>query len=311
MNYSYIKTDGEILQLIKNWKVQNIQQIAMDFECESNLHCYGEHLCLVQIYDGNNFFLVDTLEKNVTNTGLKALLESKDIQKIWFDCSFDANLLWKKHKIKICNVYDLFREATTLGIKGGLSFMVQKYVLQSEENQVKKEEANFKEKTSKKKFQQANWMKRPISPEQIEYALSDVKHLFELKKILDNMAKERNLLDEIIKGMEILPHLKTSKKPGYLKLPGYKRMNYQQKTYARYFFEVWDNTAKIYNWPPFWVLNKYVITDFAKKIPYESMEKLFFQRNKSGERKKTDEQEKRLLQNLILAKEKADKEINK
>ena len=41
------------------------------------------------------------------------------------------------------------------------------------------------------------------------------------------------------------------------------------------------------------------------------MEKLFFQRNKSGERKKTDEQEKRLLQNLILAKEKADKEINK
>lgn len=313
MNYSYIRTDEEIFQLMEKWKAENINQVAMDFECESNLHCYGEHLCLVQVFDGKDFFLIDPLEKTITNRGLKALLESKNLQKIWFDCSFDGNLLWKKHKVKIFNVYDLFREATALGISGGLSSLVQKYVLQPEGEKEAKVGSGESVKGSKKRFQQANWMKRPINCEQIEYALSDVKHLFSLKKVLDNMAKEKNLLESITQGMKTLPHLKTSNKPGYLKLPGYKRMNFQQKVYARHFFEVWDNTAKAFNWPPFWVMSKYVITDFAKKIPLEniSLQNLFVQRDKSGERKKTVEQENQLLQDLILAKERAEKEINK
>ena len=44
---------------------------------------------------------------------------------------------------------------------------------------------------SKKKYQTANWMRRPIPPAQIEYALSDVKYLFDLKEsLLSEMASK-------------------------------------------------------------------------------------------------------------------------
>jgi ribonuclease D len=34
---------------------QGINTIAMDFEGEINLHIYGEHLCLIQVFDSIPF----------------------------------------------------------------------------------------------------------------------------------------------------------------------------------------------------------------------------------------------------------------
>ena len=61
MNYTLLNSDDEIKNLLARWEQNNIQQIAMDFEGEFNLHCYGEHLCLIQIFDGSDFYLVDTI----------------------------------------------------------------------------------------------------------------------------------------------------------------------------------------------------------------------------------------------------------
>ena len=144
MNYLSIDSDEQIIKLLEQWKINGTQQVAMDFEGEFNLHCYGEHLCLIQIFDGQNFYLIDPLSadelaseknaknlgkpfvpfansstrNNVTENGLRLLLESPQIEKIWFDCASDGELVWKKFGIRLTRVYDLFKLARVLGLVG-------------------------------------------------------------------------------------------------------------------------------------------------------------------------------------------------
>ena len=103
--YTILKNDNEVYNLLKKWKVSNCNLIGVDFEGEFNLHVYGEHLCLIQIFDNTDFYIIDPFL--VSKDALKAFLESDWLQKIWFDCSSDGNLVWKNYKIKIKNIFDV------------------------------------------------------------------------------------------------------------------------------------------------------------------------------------------------------------
>ena len=46
MNYTLIDNSADLEKYIAAWNV--LDRIAVDFECEFNLHIYGEHLCLIQ-----------------------------------------------------------------------------------------------------------------------------------------------------------------------------------------------------------------------------------------------------------------------
>ena len=70
--YSTIDSDKKLSQLIQSWKQREISSIAMDFEGEFNLHIYGEHLCLIQIFDGQEYFLIDPFK--VSKEALKSFL---------------------------------------------------------------------------------------------------------------------------------------------------------------------------------------------------------------------------------------------
>ena len=52
------------------------------------------------------------------------------------------------------------------------------------------------EPKAKKKFQQYNWMRRPIQKDALEYALEDVRYLFDLKTALLKELGALDLLDE-------------------------------------------------------------------------------------------------------------------
>ena len=64
MNYEYIDSDEKIEKAVKRF--EKLERIAVDFECEFNLHIYGEHLCLIQIFDGLSYYLIDPRSEGVT-----------------------------------------------------------------------------------------------------------------------------------------------------------------------------------------------------------------------------------------------------
>jgi ribonuclease D len=257
-SYSWIDSDEALNKLLDNWENCGVASIAVDFEGEFNLHIYGEHLCLVQIYDGKDFYLIDPFL--VSSEGLKRLFENPKLEKLWFACSSDANLLWKKYKICLTGVYDLAVEQEILGLKGNLVSLEAMFNL------------NNSQETNKKKNQKSNWLIRPLPQEQIEYALSDVAYLFEIRKNLDIMANEAGKMNDVLAAMKNAVTIKTEYVPGYTKLPGYKRMKEDQKIRVKYLFLAREKLAEDLNKPPFQVLDKHVLTDLsAKKMLTQGM----------------------------------------
>ena len=288
-SYFWIDSEGALNDLLDDWEKRKISSIAVDFEGEFNLHIYGEHLCLVQIYDGKDFYLIDPF--TVSQVQLKRLFENPKLEKLWFACSSDANLLWKKYKIKLTGVYDLAIEQEILGLSGNLVALEAMFNL------------NNPEKTNKKKNQKSNWLIRPLPPEQIEYALSDVAYLFEIRRNLDEIAIEKGLMKAVTAAMKNAVTIKTEYVPGYTKLPGYKRMKNDQKIRVKHLFLAREKLAEDLNKPPFQVLDKHVLTDLsAKKMLTQGMlYNLINNKNISIK--------KRLINLLLKAQQEANTEI--
>ena len=62
MEYTHIKTKKALRSYVKTFEDTKNAVIALDIEAELNRHVYGETLCLVQIYDGEDTVLIDPLD---------------------------------------------------------------------------------------------------------------------------------------------------------------------------------------------------------------------------------------------------------
>ncbi|MGH0051946.1 MAG: HRDC domain-containing protein, partial [Sphaerochaetaceae bacterium] len=105
LNYTIVDSDSAFAALLTSWRTCGVQLVAMDFEGEFNLHIYGEHLCLIQLFDGNSYYLVDPF--TVSQESLKGFLEDAALQKIMFDCASDSALVRKQYGIIMEGVYDI------------------------------------------------------------------------------------------------------------------------------------------------------------------------------------------------------------
>ncbi len=66
-----------------------------------------------------------------------------------------------------------------------------------------------------------NWLKRPLRPEQIQYALSDVEHLFTLKDLLIAAVAEKGLQTKVAEQMQVWVRVKVlTNQAGPSSLPG-------------------------------------------------------------------------------------------
>jgi len=236
IKYQYIKTDSEIRKFRNNLYSKGIKTLAMDFEGEFSLHHYGEALCLIQIFDGKDSFIIDPL--NVSPSELKKLLETRDIVKIFYDAQSDKALVFKKYNIEILSILDLADMVWILeGQARGLDAMIQKYLQVT--------------LSQKKKFQKHNWTVRPVKDEALEYALQDVQFLFQLKDSLLKSITEKGLLESYIQRLVMKDNkVSINPVPGVKRKKEYKRLSKDQKLIFDRIYDVRDKHAEKLNWPP-------------------------------------------------------------
>ena len=255
MHYTLLDSDIKIKDAVDHFI--NLERIAVDFEGEFNLHIYGEHLCLIQIFDGKDFFIIDPRSKEVSEKGL-SLFFSSSVKKVWFDSLSDASLVYKKYGMRIENVYDIKILGMVLGFTGNLLAMEEKYL-------------GINKDVSKKKNQQSNWLIRPLSDSQIEYALEDVAHLLDLEDVLDSLVSAAGLDKKASALMRKAAAIKKSE-PGWKKIGNWKMLSFEEKVYTKHLFIARDNIARRFNVPAVRVMNKHLITEFAKKRPSSEKE---------------------------------------
>ena len=256
--YSLIDSDTKLNNTIKSWKEKGISSLSMDFEGEFNLHIYGEHLCLIQLFDGSDFFLIDPFK--VSPEALKQFLENSELEKIMFDCASDSALVRKEFNIQMEQVFDIRVLALALGYTGNLTGLIELHLGEQEE----------KSNGSKKKNQMTNWLIRPLKEDQIQYALGDVAFLFALKTILQEKIAEKGLDEEVAQSMVNIAKPKGPDKPGWTKFSSWKYMNKEEKTYLKHFFIARDTLARKYNVPAVRILEKHILLEMAKQIPSSS-----------------------------------------
>jgi len=242
VTYEYIDTEEKFEGFVQALKAHGTDCVAFDIEGESNLHQYGESLCLIQVYDGQHAVIIDPYK--VPIKPIQEFLENRSILKIMFDAAGDRAFLYKNCGIDPLSILDLQAAAILLDY--------EKRDLTS----VLKQALGFDSGRSKKRFQKYNWCKRPIDPEAIDYALGDVIHLFDLRERLLADIVGNGLLDQfILKNIQSQnkPHI-YDKKPTLFRSGKYKALNGPQQRVFKALYDIREKYAKHVNLPPNTVL---------------------------------------------------------
>lgn len=260
--YSLISSDNDLLEYRKYLDHNNIGIVSMDFEGEYNLHMYGEKLCLIQIYDGNKYFVIDPF--GISKEELAKILENRQMMKIFYDAASDTKLVYKQYGIKMQSVYDLKILVDLLDFeRKGLDSVISRLLSITI--------------SKKKKFQRYNWTRRPVDSDAMQYALSDVEHLFELKDILFEMINQENKTEELIFTI-IKKTVDFDKKsiPGILKSMDYRNLRSAEKNLLIRIFDIREEIAKELNVPPNLIMSKSQLFEASKDI--QTIKRLEFNR---------------------------------
>ena len=138
--------------------------IAVDTESNS-LHAYQERVCLIQLSTRENDYLVDTLAIHSLEP-LGKIFANSATQKVFHAGDYDLTCLKRDYAFTFANYFDTSIAAAVVGEENlGLSTLLTKYFGFSVD----------------KKYQRANWGKRPLSPEMLRYAQSDSHFLLPLR----------------------------------------------------------------------------------------------------------------------------------
>jgi ribonuclease D len=255
MNYTFIKNNSEFSSYLSTFEDKQNSIIALDTEAELNLHAYGETLCLVQIFDGLSKVLIDPFK--IDKELLQSFFENRNILKIIYDASSDLSLMKNTYQIEIKSILDL-RPAVAL-------LKLEKQDLHSV---LASEIGVFLE--NKAKFQKHNWTLRPISPEAIEYALSDVTYLFKLKDILLKKLYESQLMDSYILNNLKIQNKDYTRNPEdkYTRINGYRELLNHEKLIACELGKIIEKYACEYNIPSHWIINKNAVVEIVKDPGY-------------------------------------------
>ncbi len=141
-------------------------RIAIDTEADS-LHCYFEKLCLIQISVRGHDLLIDPLA-GFSLDPLFAALEGKEL--VIQGADYDLRLLRRVGYAGPAKVFDTMIAARLCGImEFSLAALLKRY---------------FGIEVTKAS-QMANWARRPLSPQMIDYAIMDTHHLLEIAALLE------------------------------------------------------------------------------------------------------------------------------
>jgi ribonuclease D len=178
------------------------------------------------------------------NLALRSFLTDPSIVKVMFSCANDVFMAQNVLGCTITPVRDIAVGQKLLNLPVNLS-----------------DHLNI-DKKLKLKFQRANWLKRPIKSELLDYAIKDVLDLFAIERdiaarlraagLFDLYLEESRLLVEKNYVINHMLHYKA-------KFPGYRRMRPAQRRAAAAVWVFRELLGKHFNCPVGYILSKHAL----------------------------------------------------
>jgi len=216
--------------------------IALDTESNS-FHHYPEQLCLIQIATRHKVHIIDTISLKEL-APLKEVLVDDSIKKVVHGADYDIRSLDRHYGFRIRNLYDTNIAAHFAGItQFGLAALIKDLLGVTIHKS--------------KRLQRADWGRRPLSTEALEYAATDVRHLFALRETLDQrlqaLGRTAWVAEECarLEGVRYTaPNLETA----YLSVKGAKKLDGCGLAILQSLFLFREEEARRQRQPPFFVI---------------------------------------------------------
>lgn len=228
------------------------RSIAIDTEANSR-HRYPEQLCLIQLATPDKIFLVDTIYIKET-TPLNNLFFDSSIIKVFHTAEYDIRSLNRHLSYQIRGVFDIAIAARFIGItKFALSTLIEDLLRLTIEKSTK--------------ILKADWGKRPLSAEALEYAANDVRYLLELRKIVETKLGELGRLDWVIEECARLEELRyepTDPETAYLSVKGASKLDGRGLAMIKVLYMFREQEALHQNRPPYYIMTDSTLVHLAE-----------------------------------------------
>ena len=251
----------------------NISLIALDMEGDQGSVKYHYSISIIQCFDGTKPAIIDVKQIGAIPL-LEDFLTCEKFTKIMFSCRNDLFMTQNVLCYSIYPIRDIAVAQKLLGLKENISDYIGI------------------DRDKKDLYQRANWLKRPLSKDLLEYAANDVTELLDLEQEFSEKLKDKGLYDEYIKicsGLTKRDYKVNQLEQYKNKFPGYKKLSKNEKEMAKIIWIFRELFGEFFNCPSGYIFSKKVMIDIIRGDG-DLSEKLKNEINRRrGSRKKIDD----------------------
>lgn len=235
-------------------ELQAAPRLAIDLEANS-MFAYQERVCLIQISTADRDYIVDP-ERHIDLSGLGTIIADPAIEKVFHAAEYDLILMRRDYGWQLNNLFDTMWAVRILGYSQlGLASLLEKF---------------FGVSTSKR-YQKANWCKRPLSTAELAYAQKDTHYLLPLR---DRLAAELEAGGHLAEAGEIFREQSRVRLPnngfdpeGFWFINGTFDLSPEQQSTLKALYLFRDREARRRNIPHFKVVGDKTLMELATRLP--------------------------------------------
>jgi ribonuclease D len=254
---TWIRSKPALEELARS--LESCRAIGLDTESDSLYH-HRDKVCLVQIAtDRGEAYLVDSLLVDLAP--LAPAMASPGLVKVLHGADYDVTTLKRDFGFTFAALFDTMIAARLLGLRElGLVAVAR------DELGVTLSKANQKD----------DWSRRPLTPRQEAYALSDVAHLVALRERLEPRlaaAARLSWLREECDAVAALEPLQRRRDPdAYLDVKGARRLRPRALAALRELYAWRERRAEETDTPAFRILGNQGLLKLAEALPVSEAE---------------------------------------
>lgn len=252
LSFEYIDTQAALDRLVKRYQKSTLLVLDTEFV---RTRTYYAKLGLIQVYDGQILALIDPLVIS-DFSGFWALLTNEKIIKILHSCSEDLEIIAHYGNCQPKPLFDTQIAAALCGFGHGIGYA--KLVEQCLSVSLDKGESR------------TDWLKRPLSQQQLSYAANDVYYLYRLYPLLLDAAKKQHRLAWIQEESLNLTQnrlIEPDEEQAYLKVKNVNQLSPMQLAYVKVLAKWRLQQAISRDMALGFVIKDHALTALAKKQP--------------------------------------------
>jgi ribonuclease D len=250
IDFQYVGDTAALREMLDD--LRGHHRISVDLESDS-YHHYAEKIALLQIGDGENIYIIDPFGADLVEAA--PLFADKQVEKVFHDVDYDGRMLLTFLGVKPTPIFDTMIAARILGKeKVGLADLLGEYF----------------DLSLDKGLQKADWSRRPLEREMLEYAALDVAYLLPLRQRLKDEIEARGRtgwakeeFERLVDNLEPMPE----KGATFTRVKGARELSRRQLAVLQALLDWREERAKAQDIPTFKVIGTERLVRIAEQLP--------------------------------------------